>query len=283
MISTVLRASLQDKQLVEARLDRLVECLQGERVPLSLDKQEFEYLIVAVGGMHAFGAVATAHHRKPAVDVYRTMLCCRDSGVSRPFNMAQAIDLAGSRLNPEGKRWALDNIKKTFVGMCDGTDDAGNPRKGYKLWNPAVLAGMAGEGEPWRFTTSVMAYNIDVWSMLEQNVEGWSGMPDIPARVTSRLHNARVCDRYDCLFPACLPLISLWVVAPSAIGLCGNPLCDSTLDEKEEEKEKARFPRCSGCQQISYCSVSCQRSDWNRHKHVCVLCRIGGVTAAKLM
>ena len=45
------------------------------------------------------------------------------------------------------------------------------------------------------------------------------------------------------------------VVAPAVCGFCGEG--------------GVRLKRCSGCDDIYYCSASCQRNDWRAHKLVC--------------
>ena len=51
--------------------------------------------------------------------------------------------------------------------------------------------------------------------------------------------------------------------AASPLAPCANLLCD-----KFETKVK-EFKQCSYCLNVAYCSVDCQRQDWNRHKKEC--------------
>jgi hypothetical protein len=279
--------------VAEARVARLASCLAGDMGWHTLEQGEYEYFVMAVTCLRAFGGVAAVHHGQPAAAVYYTLVCCRVTGVSRAFDMARAMRAPGSPgsidlgahggVTAAGKQFALARMKETFAGMIDGPGGAGRAsdgrggKKGYRLWNPSVLGGIA-DGEPWRETTSVMAYNIDVWRMLEERVEGWRGAADIGARVTRKLHDGRVCERYDCLFPADLPLLSVWVLTPSATGdgHCGNPACDVRAEAG------ARFQRCSGCEQISYCSAACQRHDWKNHKIMCKIAEHCAVKAIRM-
>ncbi|KAJ7677097.1 hypothetical protein DFH06DRAFT_618443 [Mycena polygramma] len=51
----------------------------------------------------------------------------------------------------------------------------------------------------------------------------------------------------------------------AATTACDNVLCGQIM-------EKHRFRRCSGCHSANYCSIDCQRSDWNegQHRAVCL-------------
>lgn len=41
---------------------------------------------------------------------------------------------------------------------------------------------------------------------------------------------------------------------------CGNPGC----------KKRSKLKACSRCHKEQYCSVSCQRSNWGNHRHLCI-------------
>ncbi|KAJ7769805.1 hypothetical protein B0H16DRAFT_1516473 [Mycena metata] len=44
---------------------------------------------------------------------------------------------------------------------------------------------------------------------------------------------------------------------------CARPECAA------QEAKATQFKRCSGCQKVKYCGVSCQKTDWKRHKTDC--------------
>lgn len=45
---------------------------------------------------------------------------------------------------------------------------------------------------------------------------------------------------------------------------CENPACDNV------ERQPLQFARCSKCKWVVYCCRDCQKSDWKRHKKVCL-------------
>lgn len=46
---------------------------------------------------------------------------------------------------------------------------------------------------------------------------------------------------------------------------CYRPSCRAVLDLKQHKNI------CSGCRRVLYCNKECQRSDWKRHKPVCIV------------
>ena len=50
------------------------------------------------------------------------------------------------------------------------------------------------------------------------------------------------------------------------MGLCRNPNC-SLPDNGRVERRK--MFSCTRCGVVNYCSVKCQRADWNRHRKGC--------------
>ena len=46
---------------------------------------------------------------------------------------------------------------------------------------------------------------------------------------------------------------------------CSSPSCMAVLDLKQYKS------MCSACKRVRYCTRECQRSDWKRHKPVCLL------------
>lgn len=44
--------------------------------------------------------------------------------------------------------------------------------------------------------------------------------------------------------------------------ICGNPLC-------KDKDSFLKFKRCSKCLLEAYCSQTCQKADWKRHKPLC--------------
>ena len=50
------------------------------------------------------------------------------------------------------------------------------------------------------------------------------------------------------------------------MGFCYNPSC--SLPGRRVERNK-RLLCCTRCRHTNYCSVECQRADWNRHREVC--------------
>ena len=53
---------------------------------------------------------------------------------------------------------------------------------------------------------------------------------------------------------------------------CGNPLCTATQGADRV---------CSVCRSARYCSKSCQKADWKKHKPLCVLKKVDRTTKAK--
>lgn len=46
--------------------------------------------------------------------------------------------------------------------------------------------------------------------------------------------------------------------------VCANPPCSSV------ESGSIKFPKCSRCKKVAYCSVGCQKPHWKQHKLFCV-------------
>ncbi|KAJ7769866.1 hypothetical protein B0H16DRAFT_1365255 [Mycena metata] len=64
------------------------------------------------------------------------------------------------------------------------------------------------------------------------------------------------------------PEVWTWVNEDAAVSAlilksCARPECAA------QETKATQFRRCSGCQQVEYCGVSCQKTDWKRHKTDC--------------
>ena len=55
------------------------------------------------------------------------------------------------------------------------------------------------------------------------------------------------------------------VKSVTKMGLCFNPSC--SLPDRKVERSK--MLSCTRCRHTNYCSVECQRANWNRHREVC--------------
>jgi hypothetical protein len=52
-------------------------------------------------------------------------------------------------------------------------------------------------------------------------------------------------------------------------GACNNPTCTNITGPLESSLVQGSISRCSNCRAARYCSKSCQRAAWKRHKPVC--------------